>query len=208
MSWTSRSEYRFTGCMLSAATVDLLVVNEGVWHSAHPVLVNWLLPLAIELAPPGVSGEGIGGARKRMKIENCSMSLSTWNGVVASMLVTLFGTVANWQLRVSSRSVWKISLVIPCSTLYASPANKSSDLFCAFQPKRAMVPSLPFLLVMPVIVRPATWKFALPLIPNACFWEVLPVCPAAIAASGICSINPAPKVGVGMRKITLLFLSA
>ena len=43
MSCTSRSENRFTGCMLSAATVDLLVVNEGVWHSAHPVLVKRLL---------------------------------------------------------------------------------------------------------------------------------------------------------------------
>src|SRR5271169_5142683 len=32
------------------------------------------------------------------------------------------------------RSLWKTLLVTPISTLYASPANSSSDLFCAFQP--------------------------------------------------------------------------
>ena len=32
---------------------------------------------------------------------------------------------------------------MPISTLYASPENTISDLFCAFQPKRVIVPSLP-----------------------------------------------------------------
>ena len=33
-------------------------VNAGVWQSAQPVLVNRLLPRAIDAAPPGVSGDG------------------------------------------------------------------------------------------------------------------------------------------------------
>src|SRR5882672_2362560 len=103
--------------MESAAVVDLLVVNEGVWHSAQPTLVNNCLPSAIESAPPGVSDEGTGGARKRMKFANRSMAPSTSIGVVASKLVTSLGTVANWQLAVSSRSVWNSSLLMPISTL-------------------------------------------------------------------------------------------
>jgi hypothetical protein len=72
-------------------------------------------------------------------------------------------------------------LVIPISTLYASPANSSSDLFCAFQPNRAMVPSLPLLLVWPLIVRPDTWKFGRPLMPSALFAGALPAALSAIA---------------------------
>ena len=60
---------------------------------------------------------------------------------------------------------------------------------------------------MPVMVRPATWKFGLPRIPSACFRDMLLAWFARICASGICSISPAPNVGVGMRKITLLFAS-
>jgi hypothetical protein len=30
-----------------------------VWQSAHPMLLNWLLPFAIDAAPPGVSVEGV-----------------------------------------------------------------------------------------------------------------------------------------------------
>ena len=62
---------------------------------------------------------------------------------------TSLGTIANWQLGVSSRSLWKSSLVMPISTLYASPEKRVSDLFWAFQPKREMVPSLPFRFAVP-----------------------------------------------------------
>src|SRR6266702_2188722 len=118
------------------------------------MLLNRLLPFAIDVAPPGVSGEGVGAARKRMKNANFSISLIASRGFKASVWVKSLGVVANWQVGVSSRSVWNSSLVMPCSTLYASPENKSSDLFCAFHPNRAIVPSLPLLLLMPVIVRP------------------------------------------------------
>src|SRR6267378_7929929 len=47
MSWINRSEKRFTGLLFSAATVELPVVNEGVWHSAHPTSMNFCLPFAI-----------------------------------------------------------------------------------------------------------------------------------------------------------------
>jgi hypothetical protein len=84
----------------------------------------------------------------------------------------------------------------------------SNDLFCAFQPKRATVPSLPLLFVSPEIVRPATTKLARPRMPSAFFAAALASPFARIAESGICSTSPRPKVGVGMRKIALTFFTA
>src|SRR5712692_1932554 len=105
MSCTRRSEKRFTCTLRNAATAEFPVVNLGVWQSAHPTAVNTVLPFAIEDAPPGVSADGVGGARNRMNIANLSISLRTASGVVPSVSVTLLGAVANWQLEVSSRSV-------------------------------------------------------------------------------------------------------
>src|SRR2546428_9153903 len=96
-----------------------------------------LPPLAMEAAPPGVSGEGFGAARKRWKKANLSIALIACSGVAASTLVTLLGTGVNWHDAVSSRSARYSSLVIPISTLSASPENNSTDLFCALHPKRA-----------------------------------------------------------------------
>jgi hypothetical protein len=131
-------------------------MNEGVWHRAHPTLLNTCRPFAIDEAPPGEFGEGVGGARRRMKFVKFWIAVVAWSGVVASMFWVSFGTVANWHAGFSSRSVWKMSFVMPISTLYASPENSSPDLFWAFQPNLAMVPSLPLLLVWPEIVRPLT----------------------------------------------------
>src|SRR5262245_11309529 len=117
MKCTSRSENRFTGLLESAATVEAPVVNAGVWHSAQPTSLNSDLPFVIEVAPPGVVVDGTGGARRRMKNANLTMSLTASLGVVASMFDASFGVVANWQLAVSSRSVLKISFVMPISTL-------------------------------------------------------------------------------------------
>ena len=61
--------------------------------------------------------DGTGGARKRMKKLNFSRALSVSAPAPPFPAVTLLGTVANWQLGVSSRSVWKSSFVIPISTL-------------------------------------------------------------------------------------------
>src|SRR5579872_775619 len=64
-----------------------------------------------------------------------------------------------------------------------------SDLFCAFQPKRVIVPSLPLRLNPPampkLLLRLAAWLF------NR-------------VESSRFSIWPAPKTGVGMRKMRLL----
>src|SRR5580704_1602831 len=68
-----------------------------------------------------------------------------------------------------------------------------SDLFCAFQPKRLIVPSLPLWLKVP-----ATPKLLLRLV--AWFFSRVD--------SSRFSINPAPKVGVGMRKIMSFACSA
>src|SRR6266478_3014077 len=67
MSWSARSEYRSTSFALSAATVELPVRSDGVWHNAQPVSTKSFLPLEMESAPPGSSCDGVGGARKRMK---------------------------------------------------------------------------------------------------------------------------------------------
>src|SRR5712664_2706764 len=105
MAWSRMSEKRLTGWFLSAATVVLPVLSVGVWQSAHPVLLNKLLPFAMDGAPPGVSGEGVGAARKRMKNANFSISLIASRGFMASVWVKSLGVVANWQVGVSSRSV-------------------------------------------------------------------------------------------------------
>jgi hypothetical protein len=54
----------------------LPVVKLAVWQKAHPTALNTFLPLAIDGAPPGVSGDGAGGASRRLKNANFSMALS------------------------------------------------------------------------------------------------------------------------------------
>ncbi len=63
-------------------------------------------------------------------------------------------------------------------------------MFCAFQPNRAIVPSLPF------------W-FGWPEIPSDALTSAFALRLARMAQSGICSISPLPNVGVGIRKLTL-----
>src|SRR5438034_7916951 len=162
-----------------------------------------LRPLAIDSTPPGASSEGAGGARKRAKKANFSIALIPSTSVLASVWVTSLGTSENWQLGVSSRSVWNSSLVIPISTLYASPENNRSDLFWAFHPNRATVPSLPLLFAWPEIAWPARTILGRPAILSAFFLGMSLAWFARIAWSGICSIRPAPNTGVGIRKITL-----
>jgi hypothetical protein len=177
--------------LLSAATVVVPVRNEDVWHNAQPMAENRLRPRPIDAEPPGELVDGVGGARKRMKNANFSMALTVSVGSGPSTFVTSFGCEANWQLAFSSRSTWNSSFEMPISTLYASPENSSSDSFCAFQPKRETVPSLPLRLRRPLMPNDAL-VFGLALTLLISVW------------SGIISIRPAPNVGVGMRKMTLL----
>src|SRR5262249_20685517 len=156
MLWSRRSEKRLTGWLARAATVESPVVSVGVGQSAHPTLTNSERPLVMEVAPPGVSADGVGGARNRWKKANFSIALNPSGVVVTEVSVTLLGTVTNWHFGFCSRSCWNSSLVIPISTLYASPENSSRVWFWAFQPNLAIVPSLPLLFVVPVIVRPHT----------------------------------------------------
>src|SRR5258708_21469050 len=51
--------------LFSAATVELPVVNEGVWHSAHPISAHFCLPFAMDVDPPGASGVGSCASRER-----------------------------------------------------------------------------------------------------------------------------------------------
>src|SRR2546426_12609420 len=92
-----------------------------------------------------------------MKVAKPTVSLGIWAPEL-SKLVWSSGVPLNRQetgggLGGNPRSLWNSSLDTPCSTLYASPAKSSSDLFCAFHPNRAMVPSLPFRLGWPEMPR-------------------------------------------------------
>ena len=80
------------------------------------------------------------------------------------------------------------SLVIPISTLYASPEKTSRDGFCAFQPNRLMRPSLPF-------------RLTRPLIPRALLMKELEFRLFRIVVSVKFSMSPAPKTGVGILKM-------
>ena len=168
-----------------------------MWQSAQPTDVKSCLPRVMEALPPGVVVEGSGGARKRMKKANFSTSLIASAPVAAFTSVVSLGTVLNWQA--SSRSCGNISLLMPCSTLYASPAKISSDLFWAFHPKRAIVPSLPLRFGSPV----GRTRWGRPKMPSVSLGALLAAWLATMAASGIASIRPRPNVGVGIRKLTL-----
>src|SRR5262245_41417702 len=88
---------------------------------------------------------------------------------------------------------------MPISTLYASPENNNRDLFCAFQPNRAMVPSVAVLFVTPDTEARFVW----PAIPSAALSAAFADWLARMTLSGICSIRPVPKTGVGILKETL-----
>src|SRR5579864_9174136 len=71
----------------------------------------------------------------------------------------------------------------------------SRDLFCAFQPKRVIVPSLALRFTFPPRIA-----FACPKIPIPDFCVAFDCRLARMAESGIASMRPAPKVGVGILK--------
>src|SRR5882757_5393893 len=110
----------------------------GVWQTAQPMELNRALPWVIEVAPPGVVVDGVGGARRRMNCANAMTSLGmeafTANGSalveVGVKLVTSSGYPTVFRFRQlagrplprmsspgSGRSCGKVSLEIPISTL-------------------------------------------------------------------------------------------
>jgi hypothetical protein len=132
--------------------------------------------------------DGTAGGRRQESHEIGEVSdvvetaASTW----PPSLKMLLGAATGEQFLVSSRSVLNSRFEMPISTLYASPANNSKDLFWAFQPNRVTVPSFPFRFRRPPIPsRPP------PLISRFC----------CRAESEIASINPNPNVGVAIRKM-------
>src|SRR5271165_7517269 len=160
MWWTRRSEKRFAVLLESAAlglveeplAIIAPVVSEGVWQWTQPIFAKVPRPFSLD----GVAGAGAGGASIRMKLANASMSEMTAVfelPVVAGVGVKLSvssGVGLKRQPGVSSRSCGKSWFVIPISTLYASLANIRRDLFCAFHPKRVMVPSFALRFTFPL----------------------------------------------------------
>jgi hypothetical protein len=57
------------------------VVREGVWQAAQPMELKSDFPLAMEVEPPGVVVEGVGGAVRRMNMANFTRSLDVPSAV-------------------------------------------------------------------------------------------------------------------------------
>src|SRR5262249_34098591 len=127
MWWTSRSEYRFARTWLRAAVmVEEAVVIDGVWQSAQPMELNAALPLVMDVVPPGLVVEGVGGASKRINTANCATSLGTAEFGDAVKFMPSSGVGFSVQFAGSpprmassglARSFEKSSLVTPISTL-------------------------------------------------------------------------------------------
>src|SRR5215475_13304387 len=165
------SENAFTGVLLKVGTrLDCCVFpTVGLWQTAQPTALNNWPPLVIDCAetrcPLSTTAPGFGGARRRMKLANAETSSITagagvWCGFDASSGYPLpprpkqlAGRPKTCSSSGVGRSCVNSRLLMPISTLYASPAKICSDLFCAFQPNREMVPSLPLLLKSPLIPR-------------------------------------------------------
>src|ERR1043165_296840 len=122
---------------------EAAVVRLREWQCTQPTLSNSAEPRVAAAD----KGAGVGGADRRMKFANCTMS------EVPPSLVEIgsSGVGLKTQPGTAERSLVKPSLLTPCSTLYASPAKKVSDLFCAFQPNLVTVPSLPLVLRRPLM---------------------------------------------------------
>src|SRR6516165_7413762 len=201
---SSRSEKRFTvwleravlGTVADPLAIILPVVSDGVWQRAQPIIPKAARPLTIE----GVSGAGAGGANIRIKFANASMSERTAVLGVAVKFSVSSGVALNRQLGVSSRSCGNSWLVTPISTLYASDAKIRRDLFCAFHPKRVIVPSFALRLALPL-----KCAFGRPEMRNSVLRDDSAYMLARIAESGRASISPLPNTGVGMRKIMFRF---
>src|ERR1700686_3398786 len=74
----SKSEYRLAFTWLSPGVMpEEEVWSVGVWHMAQPTKLKRFFPLAMDCAPPGLVVEGVGGARSRMNMANCTTSLGT-----------------------------------------------------------------------------------------------------------------------------------
>src|SRR4029077_2578404 len=83
MWWISMSLNRFAVAWPRLEVIEeRAVFNDGVWQRLQPTALNRLLPFAIDVDPPGVVVDGVGGARSRMNIANPTVSLSVPVAVV------------------------------------------------------------------------------------------------------------------------------
>src|SRR5260370_14773115 len=131
---------------------DPAVVRDGVCHSGRPMLLKSDWPFNWEL----VLGVGVGGADSRMN----AAKFTTSDGVVlppVPMFVWSSGVWLKMQPGTAERSLGNTSFDTPDSTLYASPAKITRDLFCAFQPNFVTVPSLPFVFRRPPMPSEDFW---------------------------------------------------
>src|SRR5580658_1236211 len=74
------SENAFTGVLPSEEVIleGCVELSVGVWQVAQPMDLKSAAPAAIEVAPPGVLVDGVGGASKRINSANKTMSEGTW----------------------------------------------------------------------------------------------------------------------------------
>src|SRR5260370_37636436 len=139
------------------AKIDAAEVSDGVWQRAQRMLLIRALPFTSEAEEV----VGVGGAVIRMNAAKLTVSAAYAEAGLAGalpltvMFVASSGVALKTQPGTAERSFMNTSLATPCSTLYASPAKMSNDLFCAFHPKRVTVPSLPIVFSFPWMPRAA-----------------------------------------------------
>ena len=154
-----------------------------------------------------VRGHRVGGARNHWKWRNSGSP--SWRGCCVNREPACRRRpCSGWRSvrtrtdgRRTSRSVWKISLLMRHFKAFSLTREEQHGLVCAFQPNRAMVPSLPLVFAAPDTFVPNRLKW--PKIPRFSFTALL----AAMFGPqrGIVrspSTRPIPKTGVGMRKMT------
>src|SRR5260370_39327229 len=103
------------------------------------MVLNTVLPrMALALG----LGSGCGASMKRIITWNCIQSARMWSGLLnawfwlslGSVRVTSLGSglFGPWQGGSSSVAVGNSAVVTAISTMYASPADTGSDVFCCF----------------------------------------------------------------------------
>src|SRR5689334_3766526 len=122
---TSMSLYRFAVALERLdVKLELVVVSDGVWQTVQPIEANSARPLLIDVEPPGVVVDGVGGASRRMNMAKATVSLIT-PAPVPLNCVRSSGVALTLQLFVrpvddpspgSGRSCPNSSFDTPCST--------------------------------------------------------------------------------------------
>src|SRR5216117_2226843 len=77
--------------------LERVVASDGVWQTLQPMALNRARPLLIDVEPPGVVVDGVGGASSRMNMAKATVSLMLSVGAAAPTSVMSSGVALNLQ---------------------------------------------------------------------------------------------------------------